>query len=151
MGWPVRETMKGRGERRERGRRFGGNGVGDAAGARSPPLILGAFFWKQSTHTCTRTSAGKRNRRRIIHVHARRTIVHGLAQAHTGLYDWSTCALRPPEMTIVPLVMNRHRRIWIVLVFFPLTFSPGGSTGAETTPFTLDKLPIKVCSFEINY
>ena len=31
-------------ERGGRGRRFGGNGVGDAAGARSPPLILGAFF-----------------------------------------------------------------------------------------------------------
>ena len=118
-------------ERGGRGRRFGGNGVGDAAGARSPPLILGGFFWKLPTNTCTRTTAGKRNRQRIIHVHARRTIVHGPARAHTGLYDWSTRAIHPPEMTIVPLVTNRHRRIWTVLVFFPLAFSPGGSTGAE--------------------
>ena len=119
-------------ERGGRGRRFGGNGVGDAAGARSPPLILGAFFLKLSTNTCTRTTAGKRNRQRIIHVHARRTIVHRPARAHTRLYDWSMRALRPPKMIIVPLVTNRHRRIWTVLVFFLLAFSPGWSTGAET-------------------
>ena len=40
-------------ERGGRGRRFGGNGVGDAAGARSPPLILGPFFGKYP-RTCAR-------------------------------------------------------------------------------------------------
>ena len=36
-------------QRGGRGRRFGGNGVGDAASARSPPLILGGFFL-ETTH-----------------------------------------------------------------------------------------------------